>query len=104
MMKEEKEDDRIAILSQFAPILSQYLPLVEGVAFPGKERIIAFVELMIKALQGIYNQDEIADWIFWLLKETYTPVSSYSQQCETTMNDIIQIIHSKENIVRKQYE
>ena len=99
-MKEEKEEDRVAILAQFAPILSQYLPLVEGVAFPGKEQIITFVELMIKTLQGFHRHDEIAEWVFWLLKETYTPVSSYSNQCENRLDNIIQFIRSNGNHVR----
>ena len=99
-MKEEKEEDKLAILVQFAPTLSQYLPLVEGVAFPGKEQIILFVELMIKTLQGIHQHDEIAEWVFWLLKETYTPASSYSQQCESRLDNIIQFINSNRNHVR----
>ena len=92
--KEEKEEDRLVILVELAPIFSQYLHLVEGIAFPGKERIVGFVEFIIKALIGIHQRDDIADWVFWLLKETYTPISSYSQQCESRLDDIIQLIHS----------
>ena len=81
------------LFGEIAPIVSQYLPLVEGMAFPGKEKIVSFAERLIHTLINHQQPEQIAEWVYWILKETYTPAPSYSQYCETVINQIVQCMH-----------